>query len=447
VTRGAARLLVAAAALCAGCSAAPLEKKAPLPDVVAPRIFEVRDVEGAWRADSRWRLRVAAVDAAVAATATSVRAKTGIEFEPGRGPLVEFDADAPVFGDVAMRFVGGIRRPVVRIQPRALLSGEFAPPTDVATLVARSAMSVGAGEREPSVLVARGVAVVVAEAFDLELHRRALAGPAPRVGAEELFGDAASDPLAAAVRAKALQRCARSERPFVRFLEAHFAGRSEDAALAEVGISRRELLDAATTTERARAVRSIADDPLLSALRTARAALDAGDVERADSALAAVAASPVGPGSDRWIAADVRLCQAQVAMARGEIRGARTALAAAAETADLVRVRDARLVETWLAVKRGDAAKAWPEFVRDFPAPTESAHRLEMLGVPAVSAAKHAWLVPDASSLDVAKRVAAARFVAASGAEELAPLLRMLAADAEETVRRAAAPAAPSRPK
>jgi len=65
--------------------------------------------------------------------------------------------------------------------------------------------------------------------------------------------------------------------------------------------------------------------------------------------------------------ADARLCLAQIAVARGEEKNAAAALAAASATSMIVRVRDARIVETWLAVRRGDGANAWPELVRDFP--------------------------------------------------------------------------------
>src|SRR6185295_20321486 len=89
-------------------------------------------------------------------------------------------------------------------------------------------------------------------------------------------------------------------------------------------------------------------------------------------------------------------------------------------------VREARVVETWIAVRRGDASK-WAEFVRDFPDPSASAERLELLGVPAAFAEKFASLVPDAASLDPARRAAAAKAVADSGVKELAPLARVAA--------------------
>jgi hypothetical protein len=254
-----------------------------------------------------------------------------------------------------------------------------------------------------------------------------------------LFGDAASDLLGAAARAKALQRCARSDRPFARFLATLFSGRSEDAALAEVGISRRDLLDAATETERARATKTIAEDPTVSALRAARAALAEGAIDRADAALAAAASTLADAGNDPWIAADARLCLAQIARARGDEKSATASLAAATESGKIVRVREARIVETWLAARRGDTSGVWSELVRDFPDLT-SEQAFAVLDVPAAVAATFPGLAADAASLDATRRVVAARRAVESGAKELAALVRLLASDPDEAVRSEAAP-------
>jgi hypothetical protein len=367
--RGFAGLLVVCAA--AGCTSAASmsasEPPSPTEAAVAEsKTIDVRDVGGAWRADARWASRVDAVESAGDVALERVRAATGIEFAAGRGPVVEFDEVAPTAGDVALRFVDGVRRPVTRIQPRALLSGEFAVPSDFATLVARGAIVARAGEREPPTWVTRGVALVVADSFDLELHRRALGGKSPLYLQSDLFGDVASDPLAGAARAKAIVRCARSERPFVRFLDTLFSGKSEDAALAEVGISRRDLLDAATDTERAHATKAIAEDPSLPALTAARAALARHATDEADAAIAPVVPTLGDAGRDPWIAADARLCLAQIAMARGDEKSAADPLDAAQSSSKVVRVRDARIVEAWVLTRRGDAA-AWPQLLHDFP--------------------------------------------------------------------------------
>jgi len=437
--------LVVAAAL-AGCATAPSMAASPTPlpapVVAARKPIDVRDVGGAWRGDPRWAARVAAVESAGEVALERVRAATGLDFEPGRGLVVEFDAAAPAVGDVALRFVDGVRRPVVRISPRALLSGEFLPSSDFATLVARGAIAAGAGEREPPAWVTRGVSLVVAESFDLELHRRALGGDAPRVRREELFGDAATDALAAGVRAKAVLRCARSQRPFARLLETLLSGGAEDAALAELGISRHELLDAATETERARASKAIAEDPALPSLLAARAALARRSVDEAEAALAPIASSLDAAGRDPWLVADARLCLAQIAMARGDETAASASIAAAGESAMIVRVREARIVETWLAVRHMDAARAWPEFVRDYPDAAGSRTCLELLGVRPNAVTEISDVVAAAASLDAAKRADAAARLAKSGSKELVPILRILAADVDETVRAAAAESA-----
>ncbi len=420
-------LVLLALAATAACSTARLSRK-PAAEPAPPRALDVRDVGGAWRADPRWSSRVREIDAAAPAALERIRAETGIAFNPGHGPIVEFDSAAPASGDASPRFVDGVRRPVVRIAPAPLLRGEFVVPQDLATLLARSASLSAAGERTPPAWTIDGASLVVAGSFDLELHRRALGGPAPRVREDELLGAATSaDPLGAAARAKALLRCAQSQRPFVRLFAALASGKSEDAALAEVGIPRRDFLDAATETDRARAVAAVADDPLLPSLREARVDLLRGDVDRADAALARFAASPADVADDPWLAADARLCLAQIAMARGEEKNAKASLDAAEQSSMVVRVRDARIVETWLAVKRGAAGDVWSALVRDFPDLTQE-RTLALLGVAADVAAKFPGIAADAASLDAGRRGAAAKRIEQSGAKELAPLARLLAA-------------------
>jgi len=341
--------LVACAALVAACSTGASAPEAPAKAAPAAAAMEVRDRGGAWTADPRWAARVREVEAAAAPAAARLGPDTGLGFESGREPLVVFDEAAPPEGDVAPRFVDGVRRPIIRIRPRALLSGEFAATVDLAPLVVEGAILVGAGDREPPRWIVRGVAVVVGGSFDEALHRRALAGGEVRVREDELFGAAASDPLAAAARAKALARCARSERPFARLLSAAFSGRSEAAALAEIGIGSPALLDAAADTERARATRALADDPLLAAVRAARTALASGDFGRADASLAPFAGHLDDAALDPWIVADARLCLAEIAVIRGETNNARSSLAAAAASAKVVRVREARVLEVCVA--------------------------------------------------------------------------------------------------
>jgi hypothetical protein len=336
------------AALLAACAAraappAASERSAPAPAV------EVRDRGGAWTADPRWAARVRDVETAAAAAAERLGTETGVAFGEGREPVVVFDEAAPPEGDAAPRFVEGVRRPVLRVRPKALLAGEFSTPADVAPLVFEGAILVGAGDREPPPWIVHGVALVAAGSFDAALHRRALGGDDVRTREEELFAAAESDRLAAGARAKALARCARTERPYTRLLQSVFSGHSEEAALAEVGIGATALLDAAAGTERSRAARAITDDPLLPGLRAARKALQTGDFARADAALAPFAGRLDDPALDAWIVADARLCLAEVALLRGETSNAKSSLDAAEASSKVARVREARVLEVCVA--------------------------------------------------------------------------------------------------
>src|SRR6185295_13536152 len=123
-----------------------------------------------------------------------------------------------------------------------------------------------------------------------------------------------------------------------QFLASIFEGRSEDSALAALSVSSRDFLDAAAETETDRAVRTISEDPILPALRTARAALVLNEIDRADAALATVVGPIADTASDAGLAADARLCLAQMALARGETKNAATLLAAASAGSRIVRV-------------------------------------------------------------------------------------------------------------
>jgi len=362
-----AAALVACTALVAACSADARPVGTPAAEVPAAPAPEVRDRGGAWTADPRWAARVAELEAASADAAGRLGPDTGLTFETGHEAVIVFDESAPDDGDAAPRFDDGVRRPIIRVRPRALLSGEFAPRVDLAPLVMEGAIVMAAGERAPPPWIVRGVAIVAGDAFDAALHRRALTGDEVRVREDELFGAPASDRLAAAARAKALARCARSERPFARLLRALNSGKTEEAALAEIGIGSVALLDAAADTERARAARSLSNDPMLPLLRAARTALAAGDVGRADSALAPFAGVFDDPALDAWIVADARLCLAEIAVVRGETAKAKAALDAAVPSSRVVRVRQARVLGVCVASEEDrpallhDLTTDWPD--------------------------------------------------------------------------------------
>jgi hypothetical protein len=357
-----AAALVACAALAAACSTDARPVAATPADPVAP-VPEVRDRGGAWTADPRWTARVGELEAASAAAAGRLGPDTGLTFETGHEAIVVFDESAPVEGDVAPRFADGVRRPIIRVRPRALLSGEFVPAVDLAPLVMEGAIAMTAGDREPPAWIVRGVAVVAGDAFDATLHRRALSGDEVRIREDELFGAPATDRLAAAARAKALARCARSERPFARLLQALNAGRTEEAALAAIGIGSVAFLDAAADTERSRAARSLSNDPIVPLVRAARTALAAGDVGRADAALAPFAGVFDDPALDAWVVADARLCLAEIAFVRGETPKAKAALDAAVASSRIVRVRQARVLGVCVA-----SAEARPALLHDLVA-------------------------------------------------------------------------------
>lgn len=296
-----------------------------------------------WEADPRWRARAAETASAVQSARAQAAGAVGFAFDAGREPAIAYDAEAPAEGDIVVRFVNGVRRPVVRLRPHALLSGEFVVPDDLSPLLASAALLSAAKEHALPEWVVTGGGIVAGGVFDRRVHGRALAGPELKTKEAELFGGTPGDPLAAAARAKALVRIARGERAFTRFVTALIDGRDEVTALALVGVSDRAFLDAATETERAHVASAIADDPALPALVVARAALARGDVAAADAALASSSAA-----TDPWIAADVQLCRALVAASRRDAAATKAAFDAAPPSR-IVRVLERRVVAAFVA--------------------------------------------------------------------------------------------------
>ena len=386
-----------------------------------------------WESDPRWRGCAADAESAVRSATLPASSATGFAFDRGREPKLVYEPAAPAEGDVVIRFVDGVRRPVARLRPQALLSGEFAVPDDLVPLMARACLLSAAADRAPPEWVVAGGAIVAGGAFDRRVHERALGGPAPRSRESEIFGDGAGDALAAASRIKALVRIARGDRPLTRFVSALAEGRDEDAALAVVGVSDRTFLEAAAGTERARVAASIAGDPGLPILTAARVALARDDVDVARALLEGAPAA-----ADPWIAADLDLCRALAAAARGDAAKARAALAAA-PPARIVRVRERRVVEGCLAAQSQRVA-AVRAVLGDFPelavaCPSELA---TLLGVPVELRAARAQVAAGVLSPDPLQRRTAAVALAASQTDSAAPALRLLAADAEALVRNAA---------
>jgi hypothetical protein len=435
------RAALVAAIVAAGCSsgaAAPLSAApaaAPATETPEPvrEAWNPAAPPTPWESDARWRRCAAEAESAARSASLPASSATGFAFDRGREPLLVYDAAAPGAGDVVIRFVDGVRRPVARLRPQALLSGEFAVPDDVVPLMARASLLSAAADRAPPEWVLAGGAMVAGGVFDRRVHERALGGPEPRSSESEIFGDAASDALAAAARVKALLRIARGDRPLARFVAALAEGKDEEAALAVVGVSGRSFLEAAAGTERARIAASIAGDAGLPALVAARAALARDDV---DAAQAALEAAPVA--GDPWIAADLGLCRAMLAASRGDAANAR-ALLDAAPPARIVRVRERRVVEGCLApqLQRVVAVRA---VLADFPelpvaCPGELA---TLLGVPTELRTARTQAAAGMVSPDPLQRRAAAVALAASQAPAAAPALRLLAADAVPAVRGAA---------
>jgi hypothetical protein len=321
-------------------------------------------MSGTADADARWRARAAETESAAQSVWRPAAASVGFPFDAGREPAIAFEESAPTEGDVVVRFVEGVRRPVVRVQPRALRRGEFLVPDDLAPLAASAALLAAARERALPPWIVAGGGIVATGAFERRLHARALGGAELRVGESELFGNATDDALAAAARVKALLRIARGEHALTRFVAALLDGHDEDTALELVGVADRAFLDAAAGTERARAAAALAGDPALPGLAAAREALAAGDVGAANDALARLDTSSAA--ADPWIAADVRLCRALIAVAKQDDAAAKSHFDAAPPSR-IVRARERRIVEAGIAPRpqRSSAVDAlladWPD--------------------------------------------------------------------------------------
>jgi HEAT repeat protein len=430
------RAAAVAALVAAGCRSAAAPEAAPQAAPLAETPVSPDGSSAALGADARWRACVASTESAAQSVWPSAAAAIGFAFDAGREPMLAYDPAAPAEGDVVLRFVNGVRRPVARLQPQALLRGEFVVPDDLAPLMTSAALLSAAREHALPAWVVAGGGVAAGGAFDRRVHACALGGPEVRSREADIFGAAPEDPLAAAARVKALLRISRGERALARFVTALSDGRDEDTALALVGVSDRAFLDAAAGTERAHAASAIADDPALPMLVAARAALARGDVDAAADALAPLASSPVA--ADPWLAADLRLCQALVAAARGDAAGAKAAIDAAPPSR-IVRIRERRIVETCIvpASQRGAAVRSvltdWPDLATAHPGDLAM-----LLGIPPSVRAAQPATVADVVSPEPERRRAAAAALKESRAASVAPALRLLARDGDASVRAAA---------
>lgn len=407
---------------------------APLP----PSPLEIRQRGGAWEKDERWAARLRDLAATAGAAFERVRSETGLAFDAGRGPVAEFDETAPAEGDVSVRFVEGVRRPLLRISPRALLCGEFRASADLAPLVASAAIRAAAGERSPPAWIVQGASIVAGDVLERRLNQRAIGGASVRSRDEELLGTPATDPLAAAVRVKALLRCARAERPLVRLLALATEGRDEESMLSDLGIGQRAFLDAASDTERDRAAESIQRDGLFAALRDVRGALARGDVAGADAACAAVAGAIDDAGGNPWIAADLRLCRAQIAVLRADAKAAKAAWETAGDWTRILRVRDARVTEACVAALTRGSAQTLRALAADWLDALAMPPLTGLIPVPAAVRAKNPAICADVFSPDPLRRKAAAVQIGEAGGRESAVALRLLAGDSDAPVRRAA---------
>ncbi len=419
---------------------------------------EFRAYDGAAAGDPRLPAAVDRLAEVVLPTLVAAEDRAGVTLQPSRDAVVMLIDVAPHDatggtvggtvgarrGNVNLRLVRGVRRPVIRISARALLAGEFVPAAHFPPLLVEAAVVASAGDRVAPAWLRSGLGPEITGTFERLLHERALGGGAVITAPELLFPStpAGDDPLWAAARVRALSRIARGERPLARFVAARLEGRSELAALQLVGVQDAAFLEAATETEMDRALAALLAGGPLEALGKAREALRQGDPSRA-AAHVALLDRELGAGTlSPWVTADARLTIAQYALVAGDLRRARAlASSALAAPEQLVRVREARLCEARAARASGDqsaSAMLFRAYLADFPGAPGSDEALDSLGIDTELAARLPGIAGQLAAENPAERGRAAVRLGETGDAATAPPLRRLTADEDGDVRRLA---------
>ncbi len=403
---------------------------------------EVRPYDGDRSDDERLESLVRELTRVADDAAAVAASEAGLSFTEGRGPLVVLgDDDVPRRGDVAVRLIDGVRRPVLRVPVTGLLSGTFLPAAHFAPMVIEAAVLSTAGDRTPPPWLTNGLAVELSGSFDRLLHERALGGPTLRVSANSLFPvDDIEDPLVAATRVRALERIARGDRPLARFVKERLSGAGEAAALDAVGVQGDVFLEAAAETERAEALDDLALGGPLGALAEARDALASDSPEGAALAAPVLKAALRDGDANEYVAAEARIVLAHVAFLRNDLKGAARHLQSASTPADaLLRPAEARLLAARVTEAAGEAeqsSRLYRAFAADFPDHPAASQALLAVGISEEVAASAPGVASDVVSKDARVRARAAVALGEAGDPSAAPALREMIDDDDPDVRR-----------
>jgi len=420
----------------------------PVPDHIAARRvgpIEFREYDGDVAGDSRLAGVIDRLAATVPGAVNVTEERAGLAFmAERRGAVFLVDDDIRPSGEVTTRIVEGVRRSVIRISARRLVSGEFLPEVHFPPLVVEAAVLAAAGERIAPAWLRAGLATEVGGVFERVLYQRVLGGASVRTQATALFPPTPSgnDPLVAGARVRALARVARGERALARFVTTRLAGTTDADALADVGVHDEDFLDAAAETERDRALASVQQAESLELLARAREALVTGEASRGIP-IAALLGKRIDEGrvSD-WIATDARITLADYRLRAGDAAAARTLLATAlADRTLVVRLREARLLDARAAAAEGDAraaASLYRDYSTDYPGTEGAAEALRAIGIDPELVARLPGIVEEITSDDAAVRRRAALRLGETGDEAAAAPLRQLASDDDPDVRRVA---------
>lgn len=328
-------LLLAACALLAACSTRSAREGERSPDgaragsatavaggdraSAAPASFtftgalDVRPYSGRCARDERLSARLHDLEPAYAAARDTAADAAGLEFAEGRTPLVELvdDLAGELPGRVDLRLVGGVRRPVVRLDAARVAAGRVDPRTEFGALIVEGALLTAFGDRETPDWLRAGLGMALTDSDARLAVVRVLDDPLLREG-DAWLGTDPADALLAAVRMRTVLRIARGDKALSRFLATLRDGKPLAAALAAVGVDDEVFLEAAQETSRAEFLRRFRDDADLAALFAARDALHAGDAEAALESLQRL------PAKDplTLISADAELVRAEIDVQR-----------------------------------------------------------------------------------------------------------------------------------